>query len=846
MIPLRPLLFFTAVGALLLATIARATEERQSLDGIWAFTIDANALNRPLPEWAKLAVPGNWDTHNAYSQHVGRGWYRREFTVPPAWQGRRVRLQFEAVYETAEVSLNGVTIGRHEGGYTPFEFDVTDRLDWTKPNTLTVCADNTYRRGAWWPWGGISRSVALVAHRDVRLVWQHIRTEPNLAEGSATVFVEYLISNDGTAAASVELASAASFGDTLVGETTARAAIPARESARARASFTLPAERVHLWHFDRPHLYTLATRVNVASGAGAAAPTALVHERSDRFGIRKIEVRPDGLHLNGERVRLVGFNRVHDHRAYGNTEPDHLVRLDVDRMKRYGGNFMRIMHAPAAPNLLDYLDEKGVMVFTEIPVWGDKDPNVIPDNPRTKQWLREMVERDYNHPSVIGWSVGNEMTNHFDFVKTMIDFTRRELDPHRLISHVSFTGTRAEYGPANDPITISDLMMLNVYGPNPGRQVEVLAERWPDRPVFLSEFGGRQIGETLDSRIPGLDERWASLTGRPQVIGTALWTFNDYRSNYVGSAPGELRSWGIVDLWRRDKAAARDIARLHSPIRRLRILDGKARLEPRSADEFPSFTLRGYRLIWEWRAADGVTHGGGGTALPDIAPGAAPMDIALGGKPSAPSATNLVVSLVTPLGYVAHETATTSPNEPPAPPAVTGRSAPVVFHVEPLESGFMLGYSTQPDDTAFTVEYGTTKGSYPHSLTVKQKGALAVRGLENGRTYYARVRRDVADRGPSAWSAEFSVTPDGGQVPKAPPVLAVVHGVNFLGLRVAPGAKATGYRIRYSGTVSGERLITGPEPGFIVLEGAALSSGAAITIATLNAHGESPAVPVGP
>lgn len=824
---IRPLL---ALGSLLLTLTISAARDRLSLDGTWAFTIDAAQLQQPASSWDRLPVPGNWDTFNAYSQHVGAGWYQREFAVPATWQGRRIRLNFEAVYETAEVTLNGQVLGRHEGGYTPFAFDVTDRVRRDGPNTVTVRADNTYRRGAWWAWGGISRSVTLEAHDEVQLVRQQIRPELDLGRGSAVVHVTYALANDGAAPASVNLTSTATFSGAEVGRVSLRVTVAARGTANVETSFALPAERVHRWHIDHPHLYTLAT--------SAAVDGRARDERRDRFGIRHIAVKPEGLYLNGERVRLVGFNRVHDHRAYGNTEPDHLVRLDVDRMKRYGGNFMRIMHAPAAPNLLDYLDEKGVMVFTEIPVWGEKDPNVIPDNPRTRQWLREMVERDYNHPSIIGWSVGNEMLDHYAYVKSMIDFTRRELDPHRLISYVSFSGNRAQYTPANDPISVSDLILHNTYGPNPGSLVDSLAAKWPNRPVFLAELGARQFGETLDSRIPGLDERWQSLAGRPHVIGAALWTFNDYRSNYRGSAPGELRSWGIVDLWRRDKAAARDIARLHSPVRGLRPLPGRVRIEPRSPDEFPSYTLRGYRLMWEWRASDGRTHGGGIVSLPDFAPGAAAFDVPLPGQATAANATNLVVSLLSPLGYLAHETAISTPGEPPALPLATGNSAPDIHHAHPLDGGFMLGYSTQPDDTAFTVEYGTEKGRYLQTLTVAQKGALAVHGLENGRTYYVRLRREVTGRGPSAWSPEIAVKPDGGLPPSPPAILGVVRGENLVAIRFSPVSKATGYRIRWSGTATGERLIAGSELAAIVLDGSAASA-PTFALTALNTHGES-------
>ena len=133
-----------------------AGEARQSLDGVWRFTTN---VSNPPESWVDMTVPGNWDSTAQFSTYVGVGWYRRTFTPDPALQGKSVRLHFGAVYHEAEVFLNGVSIGTHVGGYTPFEFDVTDELIFGQPNEITVSADNTYKRGAWWPWGGISRSV---------------------------------------------------------------------------------------------------------------------------------------------------------------------------------------------------------------------------------------------------------------------------------------------------------------------------------------------------------------------------------------------------------------------------------------------------------------------------------------------------------------------------------------------------------------------------------------------------------------------------------------------------------------------------------------------------------------
>jgi beta-galactosidase len=142
---------------------AASGELRQSLNGAWQFTANAEAVTLPDAKWDVITVPGNWDVLPAYATHIGKGWYQRKLTVPADWRGKHIRLKFDAVYETAEVWLNGKSLGTHRGGYTPFEFEVTKLLR-AGENTVTVCADNTFRRGAWWAWGGISRDVTLIAN----------------------------------------------------------------------------------------------------------------------------------------------------------------------------------------------------------------------------------------------------------------------------------------------------------------------------------------------------------------------------------------------------------------------------------------------------------------------------------------------------------------------------------------------------------------------------------------------------------------------------------------------------------------------------------------------------------
>jgi len=648
--PLPDTMKHARISALLLSSLLLCTglhakerqgEQVESLNGTWNFTTDSQAATSGSGPWDKMEVPGNWDTVPQYSTYRGIAWYQREFTVPADWKGKRVRLKFDSVYHIAEVTLNGQVLGKHVGGYTPFDFDVTDKVNYGGTNTLLVSADSSYKRGAWWAWGGISRDVSLIANNDARIVWQHITADPNLTTGAASLTIQYKVANSGDKPLPVEVAS--QIAGTSIAPLTAKGIVPAKGESILEAGTILPKKDVRLWHFDHPNLYTCDTTLTTGK--------TVLNSASDRFGIRKIEVTKDGLFLNGEQIRAGGYNRVSDSNKTGSTEPDSLIKGDVDLMKKSGAVMARLMHMPLAPNLLDYLDEKGMLIFSEIPVWGDNDPQKSKDNPRTKQWLKEMIERDYNHPCIIGWSPGNELTGHMDYVASMKDYIRKELDPHRLISYASFTAARKEYNPTNDPVSAVDLAMLNTYSGNPNSFAGAAAavrSKWPDKALFFSEYGDVQIGGGLDARIKNIDGIWASIAKNPWVIGGALWTFNDYRSDYKGTPASGNREWGVVTVDRELKAAYWQIRKLYSPVHSLSAENGTLAIVPRKRSEIPSYTVRGYIVEWKLKDAAGKVTSQGSIPVPDLAPDAAAWTAPI---PGAKSAAALSVTLVTPTGY---------------------------------------------------------------------------------------------------------------------------------------------------------------------------------------------------
>lgn len=531
-----------------------------SLNGTWQFLADSiqsqeEILAAEFEEWDTLLVPGNWDTRERYSEYVGKGYYQRSFELPAGWEDKQVRLQFDAVYETAKVWLNGALLGEHVGGYTPFEFNISDKVKPSGENSLVVMADNSYKRGAWWAWGGISRDVTLKANEEVRLVYQHISAEPDFEEEIIRFALKFKLENNGASDRQIQIHP--SIKGVVINPI--QAVVAANATAFAQTTFETRLADFKLWDTENPNLYKLET--SLVSGEN------VIDQVVDKFGIRKFEVRGEQFYLNNNPVRMNGVNRVHDHPDYGNTEPDHLVRQDMLDIKyNLGCNFARLMHAPLAENLLDFCDSIGFLLVEEIPVWGDDDPQTFPDNPRTRQWLTEMEERDFNHPSVVAYSVGNELrdpkvpwpekvltTEQFTYIQSMLDYLD-QLDTTRLKTYVSLT-TYRNGAIGNEPYEKVDFISINSYG-DAVKHAQLTHEKFPGKPIFISEIGKAQIGPAPDAELsPELMGYIRALKDLPYVTGVSIWSYNDYRSNYKGTPESGFREWGLVDERRNRKQA---------------------------------------------------------------------------------------------------------------------------------------------------------------------------------------------------------------------------------------------------------------------------------------------------
>ena len=540
--------------ALLGCCIDASAATKVDLDGLgWTFRTILDP--QPLP----ISVPHSWPTMDVYQKYIGTAIYERDFDEPALIKGQVIRLHFDAVYLTAAVWLNGRKLGVHEGGYTPFEFDITGLLKpgsnhlmlevsnapsignipaiATSHGSKEYPPDGTVGKGSivgWMPYGGIVRPVSLLISETVYLHGMKVDARPDFARGVAALTVQVRVHNAGaTALVNVH--------GTVAGITVNFEPMRVGSGTDAEMKWMGTLKNAHLWSVKDPYLYD-------------AKLTVPGDELTAQIGVRDVRVRGTELLLNGTVVRLFGANRVSEDPKEGLHESDEIVQRDMKDMLAANMRMMRIAHYPQAPALLDFADKHGMLLIAEagnwnMSAWQMADPEI---RLLWEKEMREMMEQDWNHPSVIAWSVGNEYES---FTKSGIDWTRDMrsytlgLDPTRLITFASrFTLDPAVRTGKDEASQYSDFVSINVYG-NYAKGFDRVHELWPDKPVFVTEFG--KMGEPGlhdPNRIEDITTAVNAIKARPWMIGGSLWTWNDYRSLFPGTPSSGIRNWGVVDL----------------------------------------------------------------------------------------------------------------------------------------------------------------------------------------------------------------------------------------------------------------------------------------------------------
>lgn len=599
------------------------TAQRSSndLNGTWTFAMDPLKVGETnqwfdtsfhADKFDKVNVPHCFSIDQRYAFYTGTAWYFRKFkvTVP---KGQHVWLKFDAVFYKAKVWINGKRVAYHEGGYTPFETDITSFLnednilavqvnnEWdttTIPGAKTSVAYEPSNASQVYPWinyGGITRPVQLLIKPAVDLSNAKITADPDLKKGSATVQINALVRN-GAAEKITTQVGAIVYQEknvrTRLQFKPKQVTVAAGETAIVTLTATLPAKQVNLWSQDAPELYG----AEISCGKDTL---------KSRFGIRKVEVRGTSLLLNGVPIKMAGCNRPLDYPGFGSMDPMAVLEKDMLLLKRGSMELSRISHYPVSADLLNKADELGLLIITEAGNW-QMTPKQMSDTMMRRKYrsqMQEMIEYDWNHPSVIAYSLGNEFQSQTEegrsWVRDMRTFVRN-IDATRLITFASFRAQSSLVKkPEEEASQYVDFISTNIYG-NHLKALQHIHELYPDKPVYISEFGWRadQVASE-DERIVLFKKAMADFRQCSYIIGASVWTFNDYLSRFPGSAADGSRPWGLVTLDRKERPLYKVWQEEMSPA--VIAMTGKegntATIRLTVRTDFPGYPLNAYSLL---------------------------------------------------------------------------------------------------------------------------------------------------------------------------------------------------------------------------------------------------------
>lgn len=341
-------------------------------------------------------------------KEMGQGWYRKTFTPDPSWEGKRVLIDFEGIMLVGDVYLNGERIGGTDYGYLGFESDISKKLKYGQPNTIAVMADTGEPENSrWYTGGGLYRDVNLKIGDPKQYFTRHSLqiTTPVVDTEKSTVVVDgELATFIKTDSITVGIEILDKEGNSVYSQTRNHWSHPRQHIREFRLdSITLP--NVTLWDTENPYLYTLKATIYRPDGTEADTVT-------ERFGIRSVEFSPDfGLKLNGKKTLLKGIANHHTLGALGAAAHPAAMEKRIKLLKDFGFNHVRTSHNPYSESFLDLCDEYGILVVDELyDKWTQQySGGRTPWETRWQQDVPEWVKRDRNHPSVIFWSLGNEL-----------------------------------------------------------------------------------------------------------------------------------------------------------------------------------------------------------------------------------------------------------------------------------------------------------------------------------------------------------------------------------------------------------------------------------------------------
>jgi beta-galactosidase len=522
----------------------RDLSRNRNFDSGWLFikdsAIDASDPGFDDSSWRKLDLPHDWSIEDLPGQDGstivgpfsissqggmntgyfvgGTGWYRKKFKMNQGDKNKLAILNFDGVYMDCDAWLNGKHLGNHPYGYTPFNFDITGFLNPPgKENVLSVRVRNAGLNSRWYSGSGIYRHVTLMVTDRVHIIPWGVYVMSHVSSSKeATVMVNTTVENRTKEETSVKVKVIIQSGlGKTVSESDQEGTIGADKIFLFNHAIAI--KDPMMWSTEKPELYTALVEVYTGKVLTDQVPVT--------FGVRSLEFSAEkGFLLNGEKVLLKGGCLHHDNGILGSATFDRAEERRVELMKSYGYNAIRTSHNPPSRQFLDACDRLGMLVIDEaFDMWK------IPKNPQDyslffAEWwqkdIESMVLRDRNHPSVIMWSIGNEINERSDssgleIAKNLVDEVRN-IDPSRPITEAmcQFWDHPGRSWDATAP----SFELLDVGGYN---------YQWKKYESDHKLFPSRIMAGTESTAMEAFDN-WQMVEKNPYVIGDFIWTAMDY------------------------------------------------------------------------------------------------------------------------------------------------------------------------------------------------------------------------------------------------------------------------------------------------------------------------------
>ncbi|MDQ3648038.1 MAG: hypothetical protein M3433_05555 [Actinomycetota bacterium] len=562
---------------------------RRLLGGAWYFRLDDARTGRfqrqrSLRGWTRVSVPHNWNAKDLTLNKSSVGWYRKEFKLSrqQVSSGTAWRLRFESANHTAVVYLNGRRIGRHTGGYLPFELVAKPKRGRNRlvvrvstlrgPTDLThwrVAQFNGYGTGGWWNFGGLLREVYLRPVRGADIEQLAVLPRLRSPRSRARVVTRLKVRNLARGRQTVKVAIR--LGKKTVA--TASPRIAGRRSREVRTAFTI--RRPRLWQPGRPRLYKLSA---TASNEGGRSRYGVA------FGVKHL-ARPGGLaRLNGRVLNLRGASIHEDDPNRGAAWGPGQRRAHLNYLKSLGATVTRA-HYPLHPAFMEALDRAGIMFWAQAPVY-QVSPEVMAGRTRRAavQANRDTVMAGINHASIFTWSIGNELSGTrgavffnethpaYQAFATQAARAIRKLDPTRFVG-IDRQSILGQPDPSAALARSLDVIGVNEYlgwyrasqiaRPSGTGDLGPFLDRthalYPGKPLFVTEYGAEsnRPGPQTERGTFAFQNKWTLdhlniHASRPFVNGSILWALRDFRVHpaWAGGNPKPNPPWnnkGLID-----------------------------------------------------------------------------------------------------------------------------------------------------------------------------------------------------------------------------------------------------------------------------------------------------------